>query len=252
MAGTYEVLAPIYDIIGMSDFAQRVTMRLINFAQQNDWLGRRILEFGCGTGGSAVTLCKNGFTVTGVDNAGEMLQVAQSKLDDSARPLFRPIQQDIRVSNDLPNVDMVLALDLLNEMESLRDVERMFNKAASALDSGRLFIVDMHTIEGLAQRAQIRDRLINVNSDSFMVFTQDQYDYDRQIDTRRYIVFTAQGALWKHEEATRMLRAYPVQAIASLLQRSSFNIMRAFNGDMEVFDPSTSSTARVIFVAQKQ
>jgi SAM-dependent methyltransferase len=253
MPETYEVLAPIYDWIGMAEFAQRVTPRLINFAQQNDWLGRRILDLGCGTGGSAVGLCNSGFGVSGVDSSAEMLRIAEGKLDEKARGLFRAYQQDIAALENMGQVDMVLALDIMNEMDSLRELEKVFTSAKLVLQSGKIFIFDLHTIEGLTKRGQSGDAMIQDKEGGLFVMMRDQYDYDRQIHTRRYNVFTRQqGDLWKQEETTRVLRSYPVQAVATLLQRSGFSIMRVFDGEFETFEPGVSSAARVIFVAQKQ
>jgi len=252
MSEIYEVLAPIYDRIGMAEFAQRVTPRLINFAQQNDWLGRRILDLGCGTGGSTVGLCNSGFSVSGVDSSAEMLQIAEGKLDEKARGLFRAYQQDIAALENMGQVDMVLALDTINEMESLRELEKVFSSAKLVLQSGKIFIFDLHTIEGLTKRGQGGDTMIQDRDGGFVVMTRDQYDYDRQIHTRRYSLFTREGDLWKHEETARVLRSYPVQAVATLLQRGGFSIMKVFDSEFETFEPGVSSAVRVIFVAQKQ
>jgi ubiquinone/menaquinone biosynthesis C-methylase UbiE len=82
MPPAYDVLAPIYDQIGMAEFSRRIIARLVNYAQRNDWTGRRILDLGCGTGGSSVWLCQNRFSVTGVDNSAVMLERANARPDE--------------------------------------------------------------------------------------------------------------------------------------------------------------------------
>ena len=43
MPGDYAVLAPVYDTIGMAEYAKRITPRLMDYAQHIDWLGSYIL-----------------------------------------------------------------------------------------------------------------------------------------------------------------------------------------------------------------
>jgi SAM-dependent methyltransferase len=250
MPGDYAVLAPIYDTIGLSDFSRVIVRRVINFAQQNDWMGRRILELGCGTGMAANWLCETGFNVIGVDQSAEMLEMANTNLAERSRLLFKRYQQDIRTLGAMDATDMALALDVMNEMESLRDLERAFASIHKALPSGKLLVFDMRTIEGLTQDGESPEKLA-YNDDNLTVFTRNEYDYERQLHTRHYLIFHQNGTAWQRQEATQVLRAYPIQGVATLVQRTGFNITAVLNLNFEPFDPATSRAARVVFVAQK-
>ena len=151
MPGDYAVLAPIYDITGMSDYARRMTPHLMDYAQHTDWLGRRILVLGCGTGASIEYLSNYPYAITGIDSSPEMLALARQKLADPGLNI-RWQQQDIReLGAQITAVDLVLALNVFNEMNSLRDLETAFNGVQKALDTGKLFLFDMMTMQGLTE-----------------------------------------------------------------------------------------------------
>ncbi|NJL56976.1 hypothetical protein HC928_18860, partial [bacterium] len=56
MPNAADILAPVYDRLGLHQSAAALTPRLLTFAQQNAGWGRRILDLGCGTGGSLLWL----------------------------------------------------------------------------------------------------------------------------------------------------------------------------------------------------
>ncbi len=251
MSTTYTVLAPLYEQLGLADFARQVTPRLIEYAQQNGLLGRNILELGCGTGGSTVWLCESNFNVHGVDNSPEMVQVLTNRLSERAAPLFQFVEQDIRQLENIGPADLVLALNVLNEIDSLHDLDAVFTGLDSILDSDKWFIFDVYTIEGLTQLSQHQD-VLALEEDGVMIFTQTQYDYERQMSTCRYMVFLQQGDQWDYQQATHVLKAYPVQAVATLLQRRGYRIREIITPNYETFKLGISSAQRVIFIAQKQ
>jgi SAM-dependent methyltransferase len=248
----YAVLAPIYNEIGMAKFAEVMTPRLIEYAQQRDWLGRRILDLGCGTGASFQWLSRYSYMMTGVDNSPAMLEIARQSLDNPGLSL-KWQQRDIReLDESIGTMDMALALDVMNELDTLRDLEAVFKGVHRALSSHKLFIFDMYTIEGLTQAGQSSDSLVHDDRTALTVFARNEYDYERQMHTRHYTIFQRAGEAWQRRETTRILRAFPVQAVATLLQRSGYSIMAVLNLNFETFEPGVSRAPRVIFVAEKQ
>lgn len=252
MPGDYAVLAPIYNEIGMAKFAEALTPRLIEYAQQRDWAGRRVLDLGCGTGASIQWLSRYSYMMTGVENSQEMLDLARQAFNQPGLSL-KWQQRDIRELDDsIGTVDMALALDVMNEMETLRDLEAVFKGVHRVLASHKLFIFDMYTIEGLTQAGMASDTVVHDNKTNLTVFAHNEYDYERQMQSRQYTIFQREGDAWQRREASRLLRAFPAQAIASLLQRSGFSIMTVLNLNLEAFEPGVSRAPRVIFIAEKQ
>ncbi len=252
MPGDYGILAPIYDTVGMANYVSAVTPRLIDFAQRIDWLGRRIVVLGCGTGGAIEYLAQYPFTITGVDSTPEMLEIARRKLNEAGGSI-KWLQLDMRdTGNQIMQSDMVLALNVMNELNSLRDLEAVFATAHKILEAGKLFIFDMTTLQGLTQSGESNENLLYDATDTLSVFSTSEYDFERQMQTLRYIIFRQQNGQWQRSEARRILRAFPVQAVASLLQRNGFQIRTILNSKLEGYEPGVSRAEKVVFVAEKQ
>ncbi len=252
MASDYAVLAPVYDAIGYADYARRITPRLMDYAQRIDWLGRRIVVLGCGTGGSIEYLSQYPYNITGVDQSPEMLDIARRKLDTPGVSL-KWLQQDIRENGgQITTADLVLALNVINDLNSLRDLEAVFVNAQHILDSGKLFIFDMMTVQGLAEHGSGRFEMVHDDPAQLTVFAKHDFDYERQTLTTNTIVFQRHDNGWERKDARGVLRGFPVQAVATLLQRNGFQTRAILNTQFETYDPATSRADRVIFVAEKQ
>lgn len=251
MSADYAALASIYETIGMDDFAESITPRIFVFAQANfDWIGRRVLEMGCGTGASARWLAGRGVNITAVDSSPDMLEQARASIDASGLGLTWK-QGDIRsLDSSVDGMDMVLAIDVINDLLNLRDLEAVFNVAMRVLEPGKLFIFDLHTVEGLAERGRTSTGVMHEDS-TLNVFVESDFDYERQANTTRYIIFRNEDGAWQREVATQTLRGFPVQAIAALLQRCGFTLTSLLNSSFETFDPASSRANRVFFFAQK-
>jgi SAM-dependent methyltransferase len=247
----YSVLAQVYDEIGMADYARQMTPRLIDYAQGVDWLGRRIAVMGCGTGASVEYLSQYSFNVFGIDQSPEMLAVAQQKITDSGVSV-RWVQSDVRVALGITvSVDLVLALNLINDLNNLRDLESVFTNVFTGLDPGKLFMFDLMTVQGLAEEGESGDRLLYNSPTRLTAFVSNDFDYERQTHVADDLIFRKQPDGWVRSEAKRVARAFPMQAIVSLLQRCGFSLNALLNAKMELFDPAKSRASRVIFVAQK-
>jgi SAM-dependent methyltransferase len=239
----------------MADFAAAMTPRLVDFAQRHDWLGRRIVDLGCGTGAGLRWLAQRNYVAAGVDSAPAMLALTRAALSaggSDGRNLNADLrQQDIReLGPDLAGTDLALALDVLNELNSLRDLEAVFRSVHTILNPGKLFIFDLHTLQGLAQMGLEGMTLLRDLPD-LTVFTSSDYDHERQVNERRYLVFQRAGDAWTRAEATRALRAFPAQAVATLLQRCGFQANHVLDLNFDSFEPGVSRAARIIFVAEK-
>ena len=247
MNDDYAPLALIYERIGMSDFAERMTPQIILYAQAHDWLGRRVVDLGSGTGVSARWLANRGYNTTAIDSSPSMLHAAQQTFNGEGLGL-RWLHGDIRALNDLHDLDLALALDTFNELNSLRELEGVFASVYRCLNPGKLLIFDLHTIEGLAQNGSASEFIYD--SEDLVVFGANRFDYERLASLSEYTIFSRSGSAWEREFAPRIRRGFPIQVVSALLARVGFGIMALLDERFASVD-AAAQTRRVIFFAQK-
>jgi 2-polyprenyl-3-methyl-5-hydroxy-6-metoxy-1,4-benzoquinol methylase len=249
MALNYAPLASWYEQLGMAAFAESITPKLIQYAQANDWIGRRMLDAGCGTGGASRWLASKGFNTTALDSSAEMLAAARQRFRSTGFSITWQ-QGDLRTLENIMPVDMILALDVLNEMNGLREIESFLSRAQQLLESSKMLIFDLHTIEGLMARAATP--LIQLHNDGALVVNaSQQFDYERLILTTSYDIFHQDESGWQRTQTTILQRGFPIQAVTALLQRFGFHVQAMFNSSLEVYDPASSRAKRVIIAARR-
>ncbi len=248
MSDEYAQLAPFYEPLGMGDFAASITPSLVNYAYSHDWVGRWAVDLGCGTGASLRWFATHNFNVTGIDTSSSMLAIAQQTMKATGMS-FQLMEGDIRAIGDLHAIDLALALDVINELNSLRDLEAAFTSVARILAPEKLFVFDLHTIEGLARRSETNGLLRN--DDDLTVLVNHEFDYDRQVNSSKYMIFQRAGAAWERHLAGQTLRGFPIQVVNALLQRCGFGIMALLNSRLEPVDAGAVREPRVIFFARK-
>ncbi len=244
MPDSYTSLAPIYDTIGMSSFARQFVPSMLDYAQRHEWLGRQILELGCGTGAGILTLTDGNFNLIGVDQSEQMLAVASAK-DNGVHWE----KADIRELGDaFGQQDMVLAVDVLNELDNSDHLRAVFGGVHALLRDGRPFMFDVHTIAGLARRGTAGDQIL-YDSDDVMVIVRNSFDYDRQTATRQHITYRrGDENAWERLETVRSIRGFPIQAIIGLLKQSKFRSVTILDTSLQPYR-GQQTTDRVIFVA---
>lgn len=253
----YSILAPHYDHIGLSAYSEAITPKLLLQVQATfDWMGRKVIDLGCGTGASTRFLAMRGLNVTAIDQSPEMVAAARDQTNSEKIGLRWQVG-DARTFSAAytPNdrVDLVVALGLVNELGGLRDVEALFHAAARALEPGRMFVFDLETIEGLAGQVGVR---VAFEDEHLLVLAQRSYDYERSIGTAHLTLFQAHEPApggeraWLRADAEVTRRGYPVQAIAALVGRCGFDVLGLMNAeaaDLRPYDASAPHSARVMF-----
>jgi SAM-dependent methyltransferase len=250
MPADYRLLAPVYDAIGLGEITQGILPRIMDYVQGTDWAGRRIMVLGCGTGVSVEYLNRYNYSVQGVDNAPAMLAAAQKKSSVVGTGI-RWIQADMRESLNFSTTDLVLAINCMNELNSLRDLESILSNIQRTLESRRLFVFDLITVKGLIAASQTSPQLLRDDPQGITVFTTAEYDFERHALTRDYRIFTRQGTGWARGEAREVLRAFPVQAVASLIQRAGLQLQALLTTDMTIYDAGRSDSDRVVFIVER-
>jgi SAM-dependent methyltransferase len=114
--------------------------------------GRRLLEFGSGTGKHGRLLAQRGYEVTGIERSAEMVAQAETA------PGFSCQQGDICTVQLGQTFDAVLSLFHVVSYQTTNDaVQAVFARAAEHLELGGLFVFDVwYSSAVYAQRPEVR------------------------------------------------------------------------------------------------
>ncbi len=246
----YNLLAPIYDEGGFANYAGFITPRLILQMQQDDWLGRRILDLGCGTGVSCAAFLNSSFDVYGIDDNAAMLQVANTQTQ--GRGFCELIEGDIRNIAFPPETDLVYCIgNVLNELGSLKDIHTVLQKAYASLQPEKRLIFDLLTLRGLGEYLGTSKQILDISEQTFLA-VQNEFNYENLSLRQQFSLFRQTEAnRWQRGDAQLTLRGYPVSTVLTLLEKIGFKVVYQWNTQLNTFDPANDTDGRVIIVAQK-
>ena len=104
-----------------------------------------VLDLGCGTGSLTGLLAEAGYDMIGIDNSGEMLQMAMDKRAASGQDILY-LLQDMREFELYGTVRAVVSIcDSMNYMMEYRDLVQVFRLVNNYLDPRGVFIFDLNT-----------------------------------------------------------------------------------------------------------
>ena len=250
MSDNYAARAGIYAKAGLGDASEDLRQRLFDKIQMEGWLGRRILELGCGIGRTACWFSMNGFRITAVDQSPAMLAQARQRAEGQGLVVdWR--EADMRQMPFDTGFDLVLALDTFNELPTIRDLETVFQKANAALQPGKMLLFDLTTLQGLAEQWGNADRVLYDDRGDLLLLVRSQYSFETMANMRHYILYQQMEGAWHRADELQTVRGYALQAVGALLQRSGFKIDQVVDPALEPFDPTADRTGRAIFLATK-
>lgn len=244
----YSVLAAVYHKAGLADYSANLIPRLLELAFGLDWVGRTVLDLGCGTGEVACWLAERSYRVIAVDNSQSMLDVGTAYASEHSLNVEWSCA-DIRTFKPGVTIDWALALGgTLNLLPTLQDLESAIQHVYAALDAGKLFIFDLDTIRGLSTEGDV-DRIVYDDGETALVAAQSRFSHETLTRTSAYRVFQFDGRAWERADETHIQRAFPVAAIVRALTRAGFHVLRTLDTDLNPADPNDHN--RLILVAQK-
>jgi len=141
-----------YDLLYRDKDYVAEAVYVADLLERFDVSGKRILEFGSGTGKHGRLLAKRGYKVTGIERSAEM--VAQAE----AAPGFSCQQGDICDVQLGKRFDAVLSLFHVVSYQTTNDaVQAVFARAAEHLEVGGVFVFDVwYSPAVYAQKPEVR------------------------------------------------------------------------------------------------
>ncbi|HEX2391697.1 MAG TPA: class I SAM-dependent methyltransferase [Solirubrobacterales bacterium] len=140
---TYDAFAASYEDFTYQYMYERWTGRLLEQAEAAGLSGRRLLDVGCGTGLSFISMLPRGFEVTGCDISPAMLELAREKAGEEATLAVA----DMRELPTFGEFDLVWAVnDSINYLLSVEELEATLAGMRRNLAPGGVIVFDVNTL----------------------------------------------------------------------------------------------------------
>ncbi|MEG1994445.1 MAG: class I SAM-dependent methyltransferase [Oscillospiraceae bacterium] len=205
-----------------------------------------LLDLACGTGSLTTEFVKLGYDVIGVDGSEEMLSVAiEKKYENNIDVLF--LCQDMRNLDLFGTIDVsICALDSVNHITDLGDLEKIFDKISLFSNEHALFIFDANTIykhkEILSDKTFVYDC-----EDVYCVWQNSSCGDNNEIEINLDFFEKEEDCYYRSEESF-FERAYSVSELTDVLTKTGFEVLAIYGDDTE--DEPKEDTQRLVFVAK--
>ena len=248
---TYTSFAEVYD-----QFMDNVPYRewadfLQEILQKEGISDGLVLDLGCGTGSMTEELAGRGYDMIGVDNSEDMLEIAMEKRQESGHDILY-LLQDMQEFELYGTVRAVVSVcDSVNYVTEKEELEQVFRLVNNYLDPGGIFVFDFNT--EYKYREVLGDRTIAENREDSS-FIWDNYYYEEEhmneYELTLFIQEADQKELYHKYQETHFQRAYTLEEIRELLEKSGLRFVAAYE-DYTKEAPGKGSE-RICVVAREQ
>ncbi|MGY4690378.1 class I SAM-dependent DNA methyltransferase [Salibacterium sp. K-3] len=243
-----------------SGFA-RVYDRLMEEAPYAEWISwatglmkneevppQTILDAGCGTGTMLLALLDLGYEAEGLDLSGDMLEMAQQKLESRgyAPALF---QRDMRHFHIPATYDVVLSFcDSLNYVTEETDLFNTFQTFYNHLNEGGSLLFDVHSVR-YVEEVLMDFSFADAAEDAAYIWNVVPSGRTAEVHHELSLFIHDQHNQYRRFDEQHRQRAFPVASYRSYLEQSGFKI-RGIYGDF-TWNPPGEDADRIFFHAEK-
>ena len=208
-----------------------------------------VADLGCGTGKMTRLLSKAGYDMIGIDNSGEMLEIArehQYEEDDGILYLL----QDMREFELYGTVRAVISIcDSMNYLLEEADLLTVFKLVNNYLDPKGLFIFDLNT--RYKYEILLGETTISENREEGSFIWDNYFDEEEGINQYDLTLFIREeGDLYRKYEETHFQRVYELETVKRLLKEAGLMFVAAY--DAFTKEPAREDSERIYIIAREQ
>ena len=231
---SYESFAQVYDLFMDNVPYGEWASYLVRLLRENGIVDGLVLDLGCGTGTMTRLLERAGYDMIGVDNSGEMLEIARAAEGEESAILY--LLQDMREFELYGTVRAVVSVcDCVNYITDEEELCAVFRLVNNYLDPGGLFIFDLNTVYKYEQGSFIWD---------------NYYDEESGINEYDLTLFVREeGDLYRKYEETHYQRAYETDTVCALLGQAGLELVALY--DAFTGRPVREDSERILVVARE-
>lgn len=207
-----------------------------------------VLELGCGTGSVSEILSRMGYDMIGVDNSGEMLQIAMEKRAETGSDILY-LLQDMREFELYGTVRAVVSIcDSMNYVTEYEDLVTVFQLVNNYLDPEGMFIFDLNTVYKYEQL--LGDSTIAENRDECSFIWDNDYDPETGINEYDLALFIEEeDGLYRKYEETHFQKAYEIETVKQALVEAGMEFVAVY--DAFTREQPAKDSERIYFIARE-
>ena len=223
----YTGFAEVYDVfqdnVPYEEWCSYVTGLLKEY-QVMDGL---VLDLGCGTGSLTGLMARSGYDMIGIDNSGEMLQIAMNKRNASGLDILY-LLQDMRGFELYGTVKAVISIcDSMNYMMEYEELVEVFRLVNNYLDPKGVFIFDLNT--EYKYRELLADNTFAEDREESSFIWNNFYDEEDKVNEYDLTLFVKEGELYRKFEETHYQRAYGLDQIQQAIRDGGMEFVAAYD-----------------------
>lgn len=208
-----------------------------------------VVDLGCGTGTLTELLYQKGYDMIGIDNSGEMLNVAMEKRAESGSEILY-LLQDMRELELYSTVGTVVSVcDCLNYILEEDELLETFSLVNNYLYPGGIFIFDFNT--EYKYREIIGDTTIAENREDCSFIWENYYDPESNLNEYDLTVFVQEEEdLFRKFTETHYQRGYTAEQMCRLIEQAGMSLVEMKDADTN--GEVTAESQRVYIVARER
>lgn len=213
-----------------------------------------VLDLGCGTGSLTELLARRGYDMIGVDNSGEMLEIAMEKREKSGLDILY-LLQDMREFELYGTVAAVVSIcDSMNYILEREDLTQVLRLVNNYLDPGGVFIFDLNT--PYKYRELLADNTFAEDREESSFIWENFYDEEERINEYDLTLFIRRAVpgceepLYQKFQETHYQRSYSLEEVKDAIAAAGMDFVAAY--DAGTREPVRPDSERVYIVARER
>lgn len=242
----YTSFASVYDLFMDNVPYEEWCAFLCKILAQHGITEGPVLDLGCGTGKMTRLMSEQGYDMTGIDNAAEMLQIAA--MEPGEVPILYLLQdmQDLELDGCVRAVYSVC--DCVNYVLDEEKLQQAFSRVHEYLEEDGAFIFDVNT--SYKYTKLLAENTFAESRDEGSFIWDNYYDEEERINEYDLTLFIPEGdELYRRYTETHYQRNYETETLLKLLKNAGFTDICVYDDYTDA--PLCETSERAVFVAKK-
>ena len=242
----YTSFASVYDLFMDNVPYEEWCAFLCKILAQHGITDGPVLDLGCGTGKMTRLMSEQGYDMTGIDNAAEMLQIAA--MEPGEVPILYLLQdmQDLELDGCVRAVYSVC--DCVNYVLDEEKLQQAFSRVHEYLEEDGVFIFDVNT--SYKYTKLLAENTFAESRDEGSFIWDNYYDEEERINEYDMTLFIPEGdELYRRYTETHYQRNYETETLLKLLKNAGFIDICVYDDYTDA--PLCETSERAVFVAKK-